>query len=241
MSKPVWIIYLCLVSAIVSVFLHNLVSGLLHIEEPVFFTLAIGLGLAFIPLVVIYLIIYLRTKKPADFWLVIVPVILFIGVVLFLRNPWRAPVVTNFTECTKATKGIILETYPAQCKINGQTFIEDIGNTVGKAGIIKVTMPVTNQSITSPLTIVGEAVGSWFFEGSFPVELRDANNKVLVSGQAQASGNWMTDQFVPFEAQLEFTAPAGMANGVLILRKDNPSGKSELDDSLSVPIKFGTQ
>ena len=36
---------------------------------------------------------------------------------------------------------------------------------------IKVTKPQPNQMVESPLTIEGEARGTWFFEATFPIKL----------------------------------------------------------------------
>ena len=54
--------------------------------------------------------------------------------------------------------------------------------------LIKVTEPTPNQVISSPLSISGQARGTWYFEASFPVVLEDANGKVLAQIPAQATG-----------------------------------------------------
>src|ERR1035437_6951636 len=89
--------------------------------------------------------------------------------------------------------------------------------------IIKVSSPLPNSTIKSPLTVTGVARGNWYFEASFPVRLYDANGKELVATPAQAKGDWMTTEFVPFEVTLNFTKPT-TATGTLVLQKDNPSG-----------------
>jgi hypothetical protein len=105
--------------------------------------------------------------------------------------------------------------------------------------LIKVTTPTPNLSVTSPLEISGEAKGPWFFEGSAPVKLLDANSKVLAEGIAQAQGDWMTENFVPFTASLTFSTPT-TSTGTLVLSKDNPSGLPANDKSVSIPVKFTT-
>jgi len=105
------------------------------------------------------------------------------------------------------------------------------------SNLIRVLSPKVAGVVTSPLIVAGEARGNWFFEASFPVELRDATGELVASGIATAKGNWMTTDFVPFEAKLTFTKPSTIA-GVLILKKDNPSGDQALDASLEVPVKF---
>lgn len=105
--------------------------------------------------------------------------------------------------------------------------------------LIRVSSPAENQEITSPLTIEGEAVGNWFFEASFPVVLVNWDGLIIAQGIATAQSDWMTTDFVPFEAVLEFEADTQVSNrGALILKKDNPSGLPQYDDALEIPVLF---
>jgi hypothetical protein len=101
---------------------------------------------------------------------------------------------------------------------------------------------MANTVISSPLIIKGKARGSWFFEAVFPVILTDWDGRIISQGQARAQSDWMTEDFVAFEATLEFEKPAaikGVVNrGALILKKDNPSGLAEHDDALEIPVFF---
>jgi len=160
---------------------------------------------------------------------------------LFVEKPsciFREPsVVSNFDECVAAGY-LILESYPRQCKTpDGQSFVEDIGNELEKLDLIKTENPHPNQAIESPLFIRGEARGYWFFEASFPVKLYDDNGFLLGVIPAQALGDWMTEDFVSFQATLLFAAPS-TPKGRLVLEKDNPSGLAEQADELSIPVYF---
>jgi hypothetical protein len=99
-----------------------------------------------------------------------------------------------------------------------------------------VNSPLPSAVVQSPLAVSGQAVG-WYFEGSFPIELKDANGATLATGVAQAQSDWTSANFVPFAATLVFSTPA-TATGVLILKKDNPSGLSQYDAQVSVPVVF---
>lgn len=108
-----------------------------------------------------------------------------------------------------------------------------------KSDLIILDSPSSGASISSPLKISGKARGNWFFEGSFPVILVNWDGKIVANSIAEANGDWMTTDFVPFEATLEFTKPEENNNrGAIILKKDNPSGESRLDDALEIPIYF---
>lgn len=102
---------------------------------------------------------------------------------------------------------------------------------------IRITAPAPDTLIKSPLLVKGEARGSWYFEASFPIRLLDANDNQVAVIPAQALGEWMTGEFVPFEAELIFEKPATKM-GTLVLQKDNPSGLPENDDSVSIPVRF---
>ena len=116
--------------------------------------------------------------------------------------------------------------------------VEDAGNAPEKKDLIRVTNISTHDTLQSPVTVMGEARGTWYFEASFPVELLDAEDNVLAQGTAQAQSDWMTENFVPFHITLTFVPPASGTTGTLVLRKDNPSGDPLRDDALLIPIQF---
>ncbi len=105
--------------------------------------------------------------------------------------------------------------------------------------LIRLAYPRPEDSISSPLEIKGEARGSWFFEGSFPIILTDWDGKIIAETTAQAQGDWMTEDYVPFTATLNFTPDTQVSNrGSLILKNDNPSGLPANDKALEITIFF---
>lgn len=145
--------------------------------------------------------------------------------------------VTTFEECVAAGNPV-MESYPRQCRHNNQLFVENIGNELDKQDLIRLDNPRPNQTVSSPLVVTGEARGYWFFEADFPVVLVDWDGRIIAEGIATAQDEWMTEEFVPFEAELEFEIPEDIYsyNGALILQKDNPSGLPENDDALEIPV-----
>ena len=107
----------------------------------------------------------------------------------------------------------------------------------GAADMVRGVSVNGGDLVTSPLTVTGEARGTWYFEATFPVRVLDGSGKVLAAGPAQATSDWMTTDYVPFTATLAFKAPAS-ATGTLVLAKDNPSGMPEKDDEVRIPIRF---
>lgn len=110
-------------------------------------------------------------------------------------------------------------------------------NRKALSDLIIVQEPAPNQSIRSPLKIKGKARGNWYFEADFPVVLVNKNDKKLASAIATAKGEWMTEDFVPFEVALRFKTPNAQ-RGFLIFQKANPSGLPENDRSLRIPVIF---
>jgi len=146
---------------------------------------------------------------------------------------------TSFIEC--AAMGYpVAESYPRQCNSpSGGNFVEDIGNALDKIDLIQVMSPQPSDTISTPLIVIGEARGNWYFEASFPVSVVDAAGQTIGQGYAQAQGEWMTTDFVSFQSiPIEFTAQPSGSMGKVILHKDNPSGLPENDDQLEIPIVF---
>ncbi len=111
-------------------------------------------------------------------------------------------------------------------------------SVVVKPSDIEIFLPQTDEEITSPLTITGQARGSWYFEAVFPIQLTTIHGLILGNTTAQAQGDWMTNEFVPFTAVIEFTSPVDIDQGELIFEKANPSGLPEHGAEVRVPVKF---
>lgn len=101
---------------------------------------------------------------------------------------------------------------------------------------VAVSYPLPDDLVVSPLEIRGKARGYWFFEASLPVSLIAADGSLIASYYAQAEGEWMTADFVPFSSHLEFQTEAD--RGFLVIAKDNPSGLPQHDASIRIPVRF---
>ena len=72
-------------------------------------------------------------------------------------------------------------------------------------------------------------------KATFPIKLYGEAGELIAQSYATAQSEWMTTDFVPFEANLEFTIDEEQA-GILVLEKDNPSGLPEHSDEIRVPV-----
>lgn len=93
----------------------------------------------------------------------------------------------------------------------------------------------SGDEISLPIEITGHAVGTWFFEASFPAIIEDKDGNPIGSGIMQAQGEWMTENHVPFKGTIEkaydYKGPA-----LLKLRKDNPSGDPALNEEVVIEV-----
>lgn len=94
-----------------------------------------------------------------------------------------------------------------------------------------------NDVVASPLVVEGMAVGPWYFEATFGIEVRDGNAGVLGQGYAEAQSDWMTEDFVSFVGTVSFN-PGSATSGWLVLIKANPSGEPQYDDEIAIPVQF---
>ena len=148
------------------------------------------------------------------------------------------PILT-FEDCVEAGYPVV-ENVRRQCSTqDGRTFAEEVQEKItysnASADDIAVELPFPGAVTGKEFTVVGKARGPWFFEASFPVGVFTQGGVLIASGVAQAEGEWMTENFVPFKATI--TVPQSFSGeAVLVLRKDNPSGLPENDASISFPI-----
>lgn len=155
-------------------------------------------------------------------WLVIVIILVVaLGVALTTR------------EGSDSTKDVVKQTQ--NTSIDDKTELES--SVPQKDDLIRVPSLKNNQVVDGSLTLTGEARGQWYFEGSFPVRVEDANGKIIGKVVAKAQGEWTTTEYVPFKVFVIFDKPQ-TTTGFIIFEKDNPSGLAENANELSVPIRF---
>lgn len=118
---------------------------------------------------------------------------------------------------------------PSDSPIGAQAKLDDL---------ITVSAPLINATVSSPLTVTGQARGTWYFEASAPVTLLDAKGKTIVQTHMEAQSDWMTTDFVPFKAVITFPPQPKGSIGTLVFENDNPSGDPSRQKELRVPVKF---
>lgn len=105
---------------------------------------------------------------------------------------------------------------------------------------ITVAIP-TGGTVSSGQVITGTAPGYYFFEGSFPVTVRDNNDQPFATVIAKTDEDWMVTKKVSFTVKLPETfSYTGM--GSILFKKDDPSdGEAPFDstkDQYVLPVFF---
>jgi hypothetical protein len=147
-------------------------------------------------------------------WSIVIVLIIIIGTMAWL---WAKPVEAPATGAATTT--------PAGTDTSGSTPLNER---------VVIDAPKSGATVPSTFTVTGKAPGPWFFEASFPVQVRDENNNKVGQGIATALSDWMTVGDVAFKADITVASYKGPAT--LVLMRDNPSGMPENDDSVSLPI-----
>lgn len=102
---------------------------------------------------------------------------------------------------------------------------------------IIISSPKKNSEINSPVQIQGQAIGPWFFEGNFTIQIIDNQGNKIGESLAYAQENYMTDHMVPFSAEINFNLNNSQ-QGKIIFKRANPSGLPENAESFELPIQI---
>jgi hypothetical protein len=133
-----------------------------------------------------------------------------------------------------------MESYPRQCRTpDGRIYAEEIPEKISyinsSENLIVVELPFPGAVVGKSFTVIGKARGTWYFEASFPIKVIDKDGNVLAEVVAQAEGDWMTENFVPFKSEIKIPS-SYIGPATMVFKKDNPFGLPEHDASISFPI-----
>lgn len=137
--------------------------------------------------------------------------------------------------CISLIAYVVYLNFKPQTNETFETVSDNIVYTNTSPDVISVELPFPSAVVGKNFSVIGKVRGIWFFEATFPVEVFDRDGLTLSRGIAHAQGEWMTEDFVPFKADIKIPE-SYIGPATLILKKDNPSGLPEKDASISFPI-----
>lgn len=155
------------------------------------------------------------------------------------------PPVSSFEECVSSGHPV-MESYPRQCRAGDEIFTEQVDEEIGaryedhltdNGESIRVMHPISGDQVNSPLQITGEVRSSWTDEGEFPVELLDGDDETIATATAAMEEN-DSQNYVTFNAELEFSDSGTGGEGLLVLYKNDPSESRERDDYIEIPVEL---
>ncbi len=100
-----------------------------------------------------------------------------------------------------------------------------------------------NTIVLPEQIITGTAPGYYFFEGSFPVELRTAENEIFATVIAKTNEDWMTTQSVQFTVILPSSFDYIGTGSIRFIKNDPSDGEAPFNpeqDELIIPVFFET-
>lgn len=117
-----------------------------------------------------------------------------------------------------------------------QTTVNGGQSTSDTPVTIIINSPKEGEEVHSPVHISGQARGFWFFEGEFPLTLKDQEGRIVARAPAQAKGEWMTSEFVAFTADLDFSPPRTPTGTLIFEHPDQKTG--EIKHRFDLPVRF---
>lgn len=103
---------------------------------------------------------------------------------------------------------------------------------------IVITSPNPDEQVSLPFRIEGEARGTWFFEGDFPFVILDENGTSIHSSFVSATADSMTEEFVPFFAEVTNLDWGNSQEGTILFLQANPADSPHHGEQEAWPILF---
>lgn len=103
--------------------------------------------------------------------------------------------------------------------------------------LITIELPYPDAVTGKEFSVIGKARGMWYFEASFPIDVLDKDGNILAQSFAEAQGEWMTEEFVPFKGNIK-VPESYMGPAILVLHKSNASGLPEHDAKVTFPFNI---
>lgn len=141
-------------------------------------------------------------------------------------------------KCSRIILLVALGITLGACAVQSQADDVDQKASLADDGQIFADQPEAGMTVTSKVLVSGHARGDLFFEAVLPVDVVDEGDNIVGEGAVRAEGDWMTQEFVPFQGEIAFTLPDGVSSaaGAVVFLLQDMSGLSEDVILFSVPV-----
>jgi hypothetical protein len=148
-------------------------------------------------------------------------------------------------QCIKAPCPPLKQTYGNRCEAEnarakniteGECKTADQNSTTSTSPV-SLKIP-TSRTLPNPVSLEGQAPGTWFGAGSILVEVTDGTGNMLGSARLNAVGEWMTEKMVTFKGSVSYKVPSGVKDGYIVVKKNNASGNPAMDQSVKASVNF---
>ncbi len=131
----------------------------------------------------------------------------------------------------------LIAAYPPESELldSYDSFLEYID--LNAQAPVTVTEPKRTAEVSSPVTVSGQAPGTWFFEAVLPISLVTAEGDVLIDDIFVTEEEWMTEDLLDFNLQLSFETPESNY-GFIVVEKNDPSDLSHNKAAFYWPVEF---
>ncbi|PIR94510.1 hypothetical protein COT97_01020 [Candidatus Falkowbacteria bacterium CG10_big_fil_rev_8_21_14_0_10_39_11] len=174
--------------------------------------------------------------------IVIVCLAALIGVLSFIlfANQANSPDVDSVVDGTQVE--VVTPSSPTSIPATDPTSTPDEPVVTVPSDLIIIDTPKFQDTVSNPIQFSGQARGSFYFEGDFPVRLQTPGGDVIATGVASAQGDWMTDDFVPFSGEIVFNHSDIVDSRMnLVFERNNPSGQAlTTNDRKAIAIYIDT-
>lgn len=145
--------------------------------------------------------------------------------------------ILTFEDCANAGN-LVVETIPRECHTKEGTLYIEEDNHKALTDYILVTVPAPNSKVKTPFKVEGKARGSWYKNNRLKLKVVNYRGEVLFEKEVFALSDTSKDKFVEFVAAVNFTPPADLERGKLLIEKTSGTDDPGKNGPLIIPLRF---
>ncbi len=145
--------------------------------------------------------------------------------------------ILTFEDCANAGN-LVVETIPRECHTKEGTLYIEEDNHKALTDYVLVTVPAPNTKVKTPFKVEGKAKGGWYKNNRLKLKVVNYRGEVLFEKEVFALSDTSKDKFVEFVAAVNFTPPADLERGKLLIEKTSDVDDPSKNGPLIIPLRF---